>query len=146
MNKVILMGRLTRDPEIITTQNAKGPLKIAHYSLAVDRRYSRDNNGANNADFFRCSVFGAGADFAEKYFHKGIKILVTGRLTTNSYTNKDGVNVNSVEIAVEEQEFAESKAASSSNSGNYTPLNASAGSGVSEVTDEVDDEDFPWNN
>lgn len=109
MNKVILMGRLTRDPEVrySTGENA---LAIARYTLAVDRRFRRD--GEATADFISCVVFGRGAEFAEKYFRQGIKIAVTGRIQTGSYTNREGQKVYTTEVVVEEQEFAESKSAS----------------------------------
>lgn len=117
MNKVILMGRLTRDPETRYTQGDNS-MCIARYTLAVDRRFSRKNsggeNGGENADFIPCVVFGKSGEFAEKYFHKGIKICVTGRIQTGSYTNKDGVKVYTTEVVVEDQEFAESKNASGS--------------------------------
>lgn len=110
MNKVILMGRLTRDPEMHRSQGDSG-VTVAKYSLAVDRRFSRE--GDQNVDFIPCVVFGKAAEFAEKYFHKGIKILVTGRIQTGSYKNKEGRTVYTTDIAVEDQEFAESKSASS---------------------------------
>ena len=110
MNKVILMGRLTRDPEVRYSQG-ESPLAIARYSLAVDRRRTNNNDG-QTADFINCVAFGRQGEFAEKYFHKGIKIAVTGRIQTGSYTNKDGVKVYTTEVVVEEQEFAESKNAS----------------------------------
>lgn len=116
MNKVILMGRLTRDPEVRYSQGAE-PLAIARYSLAVDRRGRRDANGGDQtADFIPCVAFGRAGEFAEKYFKKGTKIVVTGRIQTGSYTNKDGVKVYTTEVIVEEQEFAESKAASDGSS------------------------------
>ena len=87
MNKVILMGRLTRDAEIRSSQGGN-PTTIARYTLAVDRRFKRD--GDQTADFINCIAFGKNAEFAEKYFHKGIKVVVTGRIQTGSYTNKDG--------------------------------------------------------
>lgn len=109
MNKVILMGRLTRDPEVrySTGENA---MAVARYSLAVDRRFKRD--GEPSADFINCVAFGKAGEFAEKYLQKGTKITVAGRIQTGSYTNKDGVKVYTTDIVVEEQEFAESKAAS----------------------------------
>ena len=110
MNKVILMGRLTRDPEVRYSQG-ETPLAIARYSLAVDRRQNRNNPDGQTADFINCVAFGRQGEFAEKYFHKGIKIAVTGRIQTGSYTNKDGVKVYTTEVVVEEQEFAESRAA-----------------------------------
>jgi single-strand DNA-binding protein len=116
MNKVILMGRLTRDPEVRYSQAAE-PLAIARYSLAVDRRGRRDaSNGDQTADFINCVAFGRQGEFAEKYLRKGTKIAITGRIQTGSYTNKDGVKVYTTEVVVEEQEFAESKSASAGNS------------------------------
>ena len=109
MNKVILMGRLTRDPDIRYSQG-ENSTAVARYTLAVDRRFKRD--GDQTADFISCVAFGRAAEFAEKYFHQGIKIAVTGRIQTGSYTNRDGVKVYTTDIVVEEQEFAESKNAS----------------------------------
>ena len=107
MNKSILMGRLVADPEIRYSQGAEVTC-IARYRLAVDRKYKKD--GEQNADFINCVVFGKGAEFAEKYLHKGTKILATGRIQTGSYTNNDGQKVYTTDVVVEEQEFAESKA------------------------------------
>lgn len=106
MNKVILMGRLTRDPEIRYSQGAT-PTAVAKYSLAVSRKFKRDNEP--DCDFINCVAFGKLGEFAEKYLHKGIKIAITGRIQTGSYTNKDGVKVYTTDVVVEEQEFAESK-------------------------------------
>ena len=114
MNKVILMGRLTRDPEVRYSQG-EGASAVARYSLAVDRRFKRD--GEPTADFLNCVAFGKAAEFAERYFRQGTKIVVTGRIQTGSYTNRDGVKVYTTDIVVEEQEFAESKAASGSTTG-----------------------------
>ena len=111
MNKVILMGRLTRDPEVRYSVG-ENSLAIARYTLAVDRRFKRD--GEATADFISCVVFGKQAEFAEKYFRQGIRIVVSGRIQTGSYTNRDGVKVYTTEVVVEEQEFAESKAVSDS--------------------------------
>ena len=108
MNKVILMGRLTRDPEVRYSQG-EGSLAIARYTLAVDRRFKRD--GEATADFINCVSFGKTAEFAERYFHKGIRITVCGRIQTGSYTNREGQKVYTTEVVVEEQEFAESRAA-----------------------------------
>lgn len=109
MNKVILCGRLTRDPEIRFSQGADGNTNsIAKYTLAVDRR--RKANVEQATDFISCTAFGGTAQFAEKYLRKGTKIMVTGRIQTGSYTNKDGVKVYTTDVIVEEQEFAESKA------------------------------------
>ena len=107
MNKAILMGRLTRDPEVRYTQG-ESQMAIARYTLAVDRRFNRSGD-ENTADFIQCVSFGKAAEFAERYYHKGTKIAVTGRIQTGSYTNKDGVKVYTTEVVVEEQEFAESK-------------------------------------
>lgn len=110
MNKVILMGRLTRDPEIRYSQSAE-PLAIARYTLAVDRRFQRRDNSGNeqNADFIGCIAFGKNAEFAEKYLKQGTKIAITGRIQTGSYTNKDGNKVYTTDVVVEEQEFCESR-------------------------------------
>lgn len=110
MNKAILMGRLTRDPEVRYSAG-ENPIAIARYTLAVDRRFKRD--GEATADFISCVAFGRSAEFAEKYFHQGIKIAVSGRIQTGSYTNRDGQKIYTTEVVVEDQEFAESKSASS---------------------------------
>jgi len=107
MNKVILMGRLTRDPEM-RNSNGESNTAIARYTLAVDRRYKRE--GEAGADFISCVAFGRSAEFAEKYFRQGLKVVITGRIQTGSYTNRDGNKVYTTDVAVEEQEFAESKA------------------------------------
>ncbi|MDO4647948.1 MAG: single-stranded DNA-binding protein [Eubacteriales bacterium] len=113
MNKVVLMGRLTRDPEVRHTQAAEGELTITRYTLAVDRR-GRSKEGEQNADFITCVCFGRQGEFAEKYFTKGLKVLITGRIQTGSYVDRDGKKVYTTDIVVEEQEFAESKAVSQS--------------------------------
>ena len=122
MNKVILMGRLTRDPEVRYSAG-ENSMAIARYTLAVDRRFKRD--GEASADFIGCVAFGRQAEFAERYFRQGIRIVVTGRIQTGSYTNRDGNKVYTTDVVVEEQEFAESKAVSDS----HTSHNASAGAG-----------------
>ena len=109
MNKAILMGRLTRDPEVRYSQGEK-PMAVARYTLAVDRRFKRE--GEPTADFISCVAFGKQGEFAEKYLRKGTKIAVSGRIQTGSYTNRDGVKVYTTDVIVEDQEFAESKAAS----------------------------------
>ena len=106
MNKVILMGRLTRDPDVRYTAG-DNPTAIGRYTLAVDRRYKRE--GEATADFINCVAFGKQGEFAEKYFRQGTKVLVTGRIQTGSYTNRDGVKVYTTDVVVEDQEFAESK-------------------------------------
>jgi single-strand DNA-binding protein len=130
MNKVILMGRLTKDPDIRYT-SGENSTAVARYSLAVDRRYKRD--GEPTADFINCVVFGKSAEFAEKYLHKGTKLVITGRIQTGSYTNKDGVKVYTTDIMVEEQEFAESK-----NSGGSTV--AKTDDDFMKIEDGIDDE------
>lgn len=106
MNKVILLGRLTRDPDIRYTQGAE-PMAIARYTLAVDRRIRREGEAA--ADFISCVAFGKIAEVAEKYLNKGTKIIISGRLQTGSYTERDGRKVYTTEVIVEDQGFAESK-------------------------------------
>lgn len=116
MNKVILMGRLTRDPEVRYSAG-ENSTAVARYTLAVDRRFRRNNDGEQTADFIGCVAFGRSAEFAEKYFRQGLKVIVTGRIQTGSYTNKDGQRVYTTDVVVEDQEFAESKAASMANGG-----------------------------
>jgi single stranded DNA-binding protein (ssb) len=148
MNKVILMGRLTRDPEVRYSAG-ESSTAIARYSLAVDRRFKRD--GEPTADFINCVVFGKSAEFAEKYFRQGIKIAVTGRIQTGNYTNKEGQRVYTTDVIVEEQEFAESKASSEAQGqGSYqqsaerpTP-NVASGDGFMNIPDGIDEE-LPFN-
>ena len=142
MNKVILMGRLTRDPEVRYSQG-ENSMAIARYTIAVDRRVRRDGD-QQTADFINCVAFGRSGDFAEKYFHKGIKIAVTGRIQTGSYTNKDGQRVYTTDVIVEEQEFAESKSASASNAGaaaaNGNAAGSAIGDGFMNLPDGIDEE------
>ena len=152
MNKVILMGRLTRDPEVRYSAG-ENALAIARYTLAVDRRFRRD--GEASADFISCVSFGRTAEFAEKYFRQGLKIAVTGRIQTGSYTNREGQKVYTTEVVVEDQEFAESKATSDANAGSFshaggfqqapapTPA-ADAGDGFMNIPDGTDEE-LPFN-
>jgi len=150
MNKAILMGRLTRDPEIRYSQGADGSNAIARYTVAVDRRRKTNGDGTEQtADFIGCVAFGRSAEFAEKYLHQGTKVIVTGRIQTGSYTNKDGQKVYTTEVIVEEQEFAESKASASSNEATYAPSrpepSAAAGDGFMNIPDGVEDEGLPFN-
>ena len=115
MNKVILMGRLTREPDIRYSQGENAQA-IARYTLAVDRRFRRQD-GDQQADFIGCVAFGRQAEFAEKYLHQGTKIAITGRIQTGSYTRNDGTKVYTTDVVVEEQEFAESKNAAAQNGG-----------------------------
>lgn len=142
MNKVILMGRLTRDPDV-RYSTGENPLAIARYTLAVDRRFHKD--GEATADFISCVVFGRAAEFAEKYFRQGLKITISGRIQTGSYTNREGQKVYTTEVVVEEQEFAESK--SGDNGAAYyppkqTPLPAPADSadGFMNIPDGIEEE------
>ena len=150
MNKVILMGRLTRDPEVRYSAG-ENSMAIARYTLAVDRRFKRD--GEATADFISCVAFGRAAEFAERYFRQGIRIVVSGRIQTGSYTNRDGNKVYTTDVVVEEQEFAESKAVSDSHVGQVasmgapaptpTPSMASA-DGFMNIPDGIDEE-LPFN-
>ena len=155
MNKVILMGRLTRDPDVRYSQNSDGAMAIARYTLAVDRRRRPNGDSSEQtADFISCVAFGRAGEFAEKYLHQGTKIAITGRIQTGSYTNKDGQRVYTTDVVVEEQEFAESKSAAASNGGDssyaaYTPSrpepSQAAGDGFMAIPDGVDDEGLPFN-
>ena len=129
MNKVILMGRLTRDPDIRYSQG-ENSTSIARYTLAVDRRVSRNaGDDAQTADFIGCVAFGRNAEFAEKYLKKGTKILAEGRIQTGSYTNKDGQRVYTTDVVIDNQEFAESRNASaSSGSASYGGGQSQSGS------------------
>ena len=148
MNKVILMGRLTRDPEVRYSQGEQATA-IARYTVAVDRRFRRDGD-SQTADFIGCVAFGRQAEFAEKYLRKGTKIALTGRIQTGSYTNRDGQKVYTTDVVVEEQEFAESKAASESHmNGGFQAApapapSAPAGDGFMNIPDGIDEE-LPFN-
>lgn len=142
MNKVILMGRLVRDPEV----RYSGEMAVARYTLAVERKFKQE--GENSADFIGCVAFGRAAEFAENYLHKGIKIAITGRIQTGSYTNKDGQRVYTTDVVVEEQEFCESKTQNSAN-GSRTQGSASApystgSDGFINIPDGIDEE-LPFN-
>lgn len=140
MNKVILMGRLTRDPEVRYSQGEQATA-IARYTIAVDRRFRRDGDG-QTADFIGCVAFGRQGEFAEKYFRKGTKVLITGRIQTGSYTNREGQKVYTTDVVVEEQEFAESKVASQNSQSNPEP--APDGDGFMSISDGIDEEDLPF--
>ncbi|MCI8541746.1 single-stranded DNA-binding protein [Acetatifactor aquisgranensis] len=158
MNKVILMGRLTRDPEVRYSQGAS-QTSVARFSVAVDRRFKRE--GEPDADFFNCTAFGRQAEFVERYLHKGIKIVLCGRIQNDNYTNKDGQMVYSVRVMVDEIEFAESKNASGGNAGGgynnaggynnggyagggNAPAPSGAGDGFMNIPDGIDEE-LPFN-
>lgn len=151
MNKIFLMGRLTNDPETRYTQG-ENPVAIARYTLAVDRRYKKD--GEPTADFLRCVAIGRNAEFAEKYFRKGTKLVICGHIQTGSYTNKDGQKVYTTDIYVDEQEFAESKSSAESRESTGQTQNAKApsapqtppspaydtGDGFMNIPDGIEDE------
>ena len=148
MNKVIIMGRLTRDPDVRWTQqnSSQESMCIARYTIAVDRR-GRDNG----TDYISCVAFGKAGEFAEKYCRKGTKLAIVGRIQTGSYTNKDGVKVYTTDIVVEEQEFAESKAASgNANAGTgFQPSPSPApsndiGDGFMNIPDGIDEDELPF--
>ena len=147
MNRVILMGRLTRDPEVRYSQGERA-MAVAKYTLAVDRR-GRSQEGQQSADFINCVAFDKAGEFAEKYFRQGMRILVSGRIQTGSYTNKDGVKVYTTDIMVEDQEFADSK--NSSSGGGSQPANTPGisgsivGDGFMNIPDGVEDEGLPFN-
>ena len=144
MNKVILIGRLTKEPEVRYSQG-NNSMAIARYSLAVDRRFKKDGD-EQTADFINCVAFGKAGEFAEKYLHKGTKIAVVGRIQTGSFTNKDGQKIYTTDVVVEETEFAESKNGGSGTGNSNTPSNnnASSGDGFMNIPDGID-EDLPFN-
>ena len=147
MNRVILCGRLTKQPEIRYSQTANGSMAVARYTLAVDRRIKRD--GEQSADFISCVAFGKTAEFVEKYLRQGTKVLITGRIQTGSYTNKDGNKVYTTDVVVEECEFAESKNANNGSSPSQPAPNMSApamaGDGFMNLPLGVEDEGLPFN-
>ena len=150
MNKVILMGRLTRDPEVRYSSGERS-MAIARYTLAVDRRGRRSEGSEQTADFIPCVAFNKSGEFAEKYFRQGMRVLISGRIQTGSYTNKEGQKVYTTEVIIEDQEFADSKNSSGSSTGSGynesfrpSPENASS-EGFMNIPDGVDDEGLPFN-
>lgn len=143
MNSVVLMGRLTKDPDVRYTQGQQ-PTCIARYSLAVDRK-TKDANGNRPADFINCVAFGKSGEFAEKYLHKGMKVCIRGRIQTGSYAKQDGTKVYTTDVVVEEQEFCESKAANDT-AQNTAPRQQdnSAIDGFMSIPDGIDEE-LPFN-
>ena len=158
MNRVILMGRLTRDPEVRYSQGERS-MAIARYTLAVDRRGRRnqDGNSEQTADFINCVAFDRAGEFAERYFRQGMRVLVSGRIQTGSYVNKDGQKVYTTEVILDDREFADSKGAASDMGGygqsgygqsapSQRPAPASAiGDGFMNIPDGVEDEGLPFN-
>ena len=149
MNKVILMGRLTRDPEVRVSTGER-QTNIGRFSIAVDRRFKRE--GQPDADFFNCTCFGKQAEFVEKYLHKGTKVVVVGSVQNDNYTKQDGSQVYSVQIMVDEIEFAESKNAAAAGEGSgqgyvQTPppsQNEAPDDGFMNMPEEMD-ESLPFN-
>lgn len=143
MNKVVLMGRLTRDPDVRYTQEGR-PLAVARYTLAVNRRFKRDNEP--DADFINCVAFGRAGEFAEKYLKQGTKIVVSGRIQTGSYTNRDGMKVYTTDVVIEEQDFAESKAVAAQNMAASAPQpsapqpSAASSDGFMNIPDGLEEE------
>lgn len=144
MNKVELVGRLTRDPEVRYTQGENASA-IARFSVAVNRRF-KNNEGNYDADFINCVAFGKSAEFIEKYFKKGMAIGISGRIQTGSYTNKDGVKVYTTDVVVEEAEFVESKnsGGASTSSNASTNNNTPSADGFMNIPDGIDEE-LPFN-
>lgn len=137
MNKVILMGRLTRDPAVRYTQGER-PTAVARYTLAVNRTMKRE--GEPDVDFVNCVAFGRAGEFAEKYLRQGVRILISGRIQTGSYTNRDGAKVYTTDVIVESQEFTESKVASDNASGRTRRSPAPEGDGFMNIPDGLDEE------
>lgn len=143
MNRVILMGRLTRDPEVRYSSGEKS-MAIARYTLAVDRGFKRGGDSTEQtADFIPCIAFDKAGEFAEKYFRQGMRVLVSGRIQTGSYTNKEGQKVYTTEIIIDTQEFADSKGAGDSNY--HTSASSASNDGFMNIPDGVDDEGLPFN-
>ena len=147
MNKVILMGRLTRDAEVRYSQG-DASTAVARFSLAVDRRFRRENE-EQTADFINCVAFGRTAEFLERFGRKGTKFILEGRIQTGSYTNRDGQRVYTTDVVVENIEFAESKASGEGNNGGYVPADrpspsGAAGDGFMNIPDGIDEE-LPFN-
>lgn len=137
MNKVILMGRLTRDPELRYSAG-ENATAIGRYTLAVDRRFKRE--GDATADFINCVVFGRSAEFAEKYFRQGLRIVVSGHIQTGSYTNREGVKIYTTDVVIEEQDFAERKSAAESRVGASRPDYPANADGFMTIPDGIDEE------
>ena len=145
MNRVILMGRLTKDPDIRYTQGERS-MAIARYTLAVDRRGRRgqDNAEQQTADFINCIAFDRAAEFAEKYFRQGMRVLVSGRIQTGSYVNQEGRKVYTTEVILDDQEFADSKGASGRGPEQRQVQGADIGEGFMSIPDGIEDEGLPF--
>ena len=143
MNKVVLMGRLTRDPDVRYTRGGRA-MAVANYTLAVDRRGKRSQEGEANADFIQCTAFDKAGEFAEKYFRQGMRVLISGRIQTGSYTDRDGRKVYTTQVIIEEQEFADSKGAGGEKGQKSQQANVDA-DGFMNIPDGVEDEGLPFN-
>lgn len=141
MNRVILMGRLTRDPDVKYSQGEQS-IAIARYTLAVDRKARKSpDSSEQQADFISCVAFDRAGEFAEKHFRQGMRVLISGRIQTGSYTNKEGKKVYTTDVVVESQEFADSKNASGQNNAPESTLD----DGLMNVPDGIEDEGLPFN-
>lgn len=146
MNRVILMGRLTKDPDIRYTQGERS-MAIARYTLAVDRRGRRGQDSSaeqQTADFINCVAFDRAAEFAEKYFRQGMRVLVSGRIQTGSYVNQEGRKVYTTEVILDDQEFADSKGASGRDPEQRQVQGADIGEGFMSIPDGIEDEGLPF--
>ena len=142
MNRVILMGRLTRDPDVRYTQGEKS-MAIARYTLAVERRGKKESDqDQQTADFINCVAFDRAAEFAEKYFHQGMRVLVSGRLQTGSYVNKEGKKVYTTEVILTDQEFADSKGSNAPETRHAQGVDM--GDGFMSIPDGIEDEGLPF--
>ena len=139
MNKAVLVGRLTRNPEVRYSKG-ENPVAVGRYTLAVERWFKRE--GEPTADFIPCIAFGRLAEFAEKYFRQGMRVSVSGRIQTGSYTNKEGAKIHTTEVVIEEQEFAESRAEQEARA--QIPEEITPGDGFMNIPDEIDEE-LPFN-
>lgn len=152
MNKVIIMGRLTRDPEVHYSQGER-QMAIARYTLAVDRRGKKDTNQDAQADFIRCVAFDRAAEFAQKYFRQGQRVLISGHIQTGSYQDRDGKTVYTTDVVIEDQEFADSKGtdnnqrsqAPESSTRSNSRQNSGLPDGFMNLPDGIDDEGLPFN-
>lgn len=138
MNRVILMGRLTADPQVQYSSSNQN-MAIARYTLAVDRRMAKKEDGKQDTDFINCVTFGKSAEFAEKYFHKGQRVLIEGRIQTSSYNDKDGNRKYATNVVIDSQEFADSKQSSGSQSSNDSAMD-----GFENIPEEIDTEELPF--
>ena len=146
INRVVLVGRITKDPELRKTQSG---LSTVSFTVACNRRFTSQGQEPQ-ADFINCVAFDRAGEFAEKYFRQGMRVLISGRIQTGSYTNKDGIKVYTTDIIVDDQEFADSKGASSGDGSGYQPTSRPApssaiGDGFMNIPDGVEDEGLPFN-